>query len=75
MLLQPWPDNAAGGVVIYIDSALSYSHNLLPLNTAELINVNFNLNHRYVNFKFANYGIYITVNFIIINLNMNLQIH
>ncbi|XP_046685098.1 extensin-2-like [Homalodisca vitripennis] len=39
MLLQDRPDNQAGGVTIYVDASLIYTHRLILLPTAKLINV------------------------------------
>jgi uncharacterized protein YktA (UPF0223 family) len=58
LLLQDRPDNQAGGVVIYVNSALSYSHNLILLPTAELINVIINLSYNNRSYKLSLFGIY-----------------
>lgn len=58
MLLQDRPDNQAGGVVMYLDSALHYTHCLILLPTAELINVVITLELDNVSFKLSLFGIY-----------------
>lgn len=39
ILLQPRLDNQAGGVAIYLDRGLRYTHSLIALPSAEIINV------------------------------------
>lgn len=58
MLLQPRPDNQAGGVVVYIDSALRYSHCLILLQTAEIINVTFQATCNGFPFDVSLFGVY-----------------
>lgn len=57
-LLQPRSDNKAGGVVIYVDSDLHYTRRLVSLQTAEVINVVFEVTNSSLTYNISLYGIY-----------------
>lgn len=58
MLFQPRPDNQAGGCVIYMDSTLTYSHQLILLPTAEVIRVTLDISCDSLKHKMTVFGIY-----------------
>lgn len=58
MLFQPRPDNRAGGVVIYVDSDLKATHQLILYPTSELINVIFSISCNNHIYNISLFGIY-----------------
>jgi len=57
-LLQDRPDNAAGGVMVLVDSDLPCSHNLILLQTAEIVHISVALYFNNAKFNLRIYGIY-----------------
>lgn len=58
MLAQP-RDGRAGGVAVYLSSTLTFTHQLIPLQTAEIIHVTLDISSGYnFNFKLSLFAIY-----------------
>lgn len=58
MILQPRTENQSGGVVIYVDSGLQHSHQLILCSTAEIIQIDFKVTFNNIYLDITLFGVY-----------------